>query len=156
MVATAAPEEVRLRPLGALAAALISGGLGPKAGEWEWGTLGAAPRNPAQGRRAKTADLAFPLAAFPPYPIPFPTSRGRKGEPCAGRGASLHPARSLNGFLIYVSGQLARNFWDPGKASIVFASNSSRSGTGRAVQFGGSRDKTWDHFTISLLGFLQG
>ena len=101
------------------------------------------------------ADLAFPLAFCPPYPIPFPTSRGRKGEPCAGRGASLHPARSLNGFLIYVSGQLARNFWDPGKASIVFASNSSRSGTGRAVQFGGSRDKTWDHFTKSLLGFLQ-
>lgn len=36
------------------------------------------------------------------------------------------PRRSPNGFLIYVSRQLARNFWDHGKASVFFTSNTRK------------------------------
>lgn len=89
------------------------------------GHVWGVPSKPwAQGRRAKTADLAF-LLAFCPY-HPFLRLEWREGGACAGRMlASPSPVPEWFS-RIYVSGHvLARNFWDPGKASNVFASNPS-------------------------------
>lgn len=88
----------------------------------------------------KRGDLSFLLSYCSTWSV-FLHGEGGRGSPAL--DVALPPGRSANGFLIYVSGQLARNVWDHGKASVFFASRVTvGSDTGRAVQFGGSRDKT--------------
>lgn len=73
---------MRLLPNGVLAAAaaFLLGVAGPRQACGDGGTLGAAPRNLAKGRRAKTGDLAFPLAFCPPLSL-FLHGEGGKGSP---------------------------------------------------------------------------
>lgn len=81
MVATAAPEEVRLRPLGALAAALIWGVVGPRRASGDgvrWGRL-PETRPRVGGRRRLIWRSRSPSAL--PTPSLFLRLEGGRGSP---------------------------------------------------------------------------
>lgn len=80
---------------------------------------------------------------------------GGLGEGSAGRGAWLPPGRPSDGFLVCVSGQFARNFWDHGN-SIRFRELQSEVTWVYSPMGAGSRDRTCDDFLINLLELLQG